>query len=342
MRRRLILNLAVPVVVLAALYSGYWFFAADQLREGVGRWTAERRAAGWTVSWDSLTVDGFPLSLKTIVTAPRIVAPSEWDWRGPRFIVTAPPWNPGDIAAKFPGEHRIAIFRDGETRKFSLLAGKALGRASIADGRLREITARLVETELKQVEIGPQGTVTADAVVLRLAISARPAPRPEGPVIGVALSGLMLPKTAQPALGRMVRAVNAEIELPGGPPRIGSPDGLARWRDGGGTLEVRRLHLVWGGLQFDGEGTLALDSDLQPVGAMRARIGGYRATVDALARAGLVRDRDAPSVKMVLGLVAGATPGGRNTITVPVTLQDRRLSIGPARLLRVPRITWKF
>ncbi len=343
MRRRIVWNLAAVIVLGAALYSAYWFFAADELRRGIDRWAEDRRRAGWTVSWESVSVGGFPLSLKTTIIAPRLAVPIRWDWRGPDFTVTAPPWNPGEIAAVFPGEHRIAILTGGESREFRLLAREALGRASISGGRLREVSARLVETELKQVEIGPPGTMTADAVVLRLAVSAlqaEPSGGATGPVIGVALSGLMLPETARPALGRAIRTVDADFELPGGLPH-GIPGGLARWRDDGGTLEIRRLRLVWGGLRFDGDGTMALDSELQPVGAMRARIGGYRATVDALARAGLVRGRDAPTVKLVLGLVARVTPGGDDTITVPITLQDRRLSVGPARLLVVPRIEWK-
>ncbi|MBT7760018.1 MAG: DUF2125 domain-containing protein, partial [Rhodospirillaceae bacterium] len=115
---------------------------------------------------------------------------------------------------------------------------------------------------------------------------------------------------------------------------------LGDWRDSGGTLDIKRLHLDWGGMKFDGDGTLALDADLQPVGAMKARIKGYRELVDGLVRARQIRERDADMAKFVLNMVARATPGGENTVTVPVTIQDRRLFIGPASLMNLPRIDW--
>ena len=56
------------------------------------------------------------------------------------------------------------------------------------------------------------------------------------------------------------------------------PDGplvqaIAAWRDAGGTIELDNLQLEWGGLGVNATGTVALDQNLQPIGAFS---GGHR------------------------------------------------------------------
>ena len=43
----------------------------------------------------------------------------------------------------------------------------------------------------------------------------------------------------------------------------------------------------------------------------------------------------------VLGVLARPGPSGEKAITVPLTLQQSRLYLGPAALGRVPRISWE-
>ena len=55
------------------------------------------------------------------------------------------------------------------------------------------------------------------------------------------------------------------------------------WRDAGGSLELHRLTIDWGLTRVDATATLALDEDLQPMGAGAGKIAGYEAALDALA-----------------------------------------------------------
>ena len=68
----------------------------------------------------------------------------------------------------------------------------------------------------------------------------------------------------------------ASLEMDGalnGPVPVGRTlaEQAAAWRDGGGSLEVRHLALVWGPLDLTASATLALDDQLQPMGAGSAR-----------------------------------------------------------------------
>ncbi len=337
MRRRLVTVFVGVAVTAAILYAGLWFVAADNLRGNIERWAAERRAAGWHVAWEELSIDGFPFSLSAHMTMPRIAGPhAAWDWRGPTLAAAARPWNLNNPEIVFPGRHRISVVRNGVSREFTLTAAEATGRIRFQDGRAAHIAVKLTQIDV----IAANGRkTTGDALSLQVA------PNSPKPSLSIALAGVVMPEGPHAVLGRNIGALEAEIELPGGPnlkpsSRLRLSAALGDWRDAGGTVEIKRLHLDWGGMKFDGDGTLALDSDLQPVGAMKARIQGYRDLVDGLVRARQIKERDADMAKFVLNMVARATPGGENTVTVPVTVQDRRLFIGPAGLMNLPRIDW--
>jgi len=84
-----------------------------------------------------------------------------------------------------------------------------------------------------------------------------------------------------------------------------------------------------------------VDKAMQPIGAMSGQVGGLFETIDRLRDAGQVRSRDATTAKLVLATLARRDAAtGRSVIDVPLTLQDRILSIGPVRVLEVPAVTW--
>lgn len=65
-RRRLwpVFIMPVLVVVLAAAWTGFWFFAASQVDENVDAWRAREAAAGRVYDCDNRSVSGFPFRLE--------------------------------------------------------------------------------------------------------------------------------------------------------------------------------------------------------------------------------------------------------------------------------------
>ncbi len=115
----------------------------------------------------------------------------------------------------------------------------------------------------------------------------------------------------------------------------------AAWRDGGGSLEVRHLALVWGPLDLTASATLALDDQLQPMGAGSARLVGYAETLDALAAHGAISRSAATATKAVLSLMAhNPEDGSPPDVEVPLTLQYRTLSMRQVPLVRLPEVDW--
>jgi hypothetical protein len=86
---------------------------------------------------------------------------------------------------------------------------------------------------------------------------------------------------------------------------------------------------------------MALDGDMQPIGALTARIGGFFETIDALRAKGMLGAREAVTAKLVLGVLSKRPAGGgARILTVPLSLQHRTLYAGPVALGRVPRLAW--
>jgi hypothetical protein len=142
-------------------------------------------------------------------------------------------------------------------------------------------------------------------------------------------------------LGKEITRAALKASLLGDLPRAPVPaQSLALWRDDGGTVDLKRLDLAYGPLTVRGEGTAALNRALQPMGAFTARIEGFNETVEALQKRGLLRDSDAASAKFLLGALALRKPTQPPSIDVAVTIQERRLFVGPVALLTLPEVRW--
>jgi len=120
------------------------------------------------------------------------------------------------------------------------------------------------------------------------------------------------------------------------------PEAIQKWSDKGGTIEIEALKVAYGPLRLQADGTLALDGELQPIGAFSGRAEGFYETVDALRERGLVRGRDATAARFVLGALAKQPEwGGPAVLELSLSIQNRRLYTGPVPLLELGRLRWQ-
>jgi hypothetical protein len=167
-----------------------------------------------------------------------------------------------------------------------------------------------------------------------------------GIAVALDIRGLILPVVPAPlrnpvdeiALGATVMGA-----IPAGPPRqtVTIRSAAAAWRDDGGTLELDHFALRWGTLAVSGSGTLALDPDLQPIGAISGAIEGYEELMTALVASGQLRAGDARLARLALGMLARRGPDGRPAIATSFTIQNGEMYLGPAKLGKAPRIAWE-
>jgi hypothetical protein len=347
MRRslRLILVFIVPLALLAGAYAGTWFYLAGMVRTSIQNWAEARRVEGFTVGWDRYAISGFPLALTLAIEKPvfgRASAAPGYEAHADRLVAMAWPWalrrwhattGPAQLRVE-PGPARPMLTLD--------VLGLELALAPRAD-------------EGPQRRPGNSLTILADNLTAtsgaRLAaghVEAQ-ADLPDGPVAThreiwtdgtFELDRLVLP-TGVPPLGETVDRLAGRFAVKGTIPPGPRRSALAAWSEDGGTLELERIELEWGKLKTVGSGTLALDKDLQPEGALTATIRGHNEVIDALVGSGSLKEGDAALAKLALGLLAKPASDGGQQINAPVSIQSGQIFVGPIRLARMPNFTWE-
>lgn len=334
---------AAVLALTVAAYIGFWFYAAGELRDGSLAWIEARQSEGMTVKYVRLDIGGFPFALKLHVEGPAIAAPSAptpWGWEGEALEAVMRPWSPHRFTVTVPGEHGLMLTVDGEPHIYRGQAGRAAGQFSYDGNQLRTATIELAD--VKVTEPATRQNWALDRATLDGEMPPREEATHRTPVLDLRLhvAGLNLPDQIQMPLGNDLTELEIAATLLG--PIADGPlsDSLTKWRDDGGTVDVRRLSAKYGPLALNADGTLALDGGLQPVGAFTARVEGFFETVDALRVRGIIRAADAVTAKMILGVLVKRNGNGRSGLSIPMSIQDRHLFAGPVPLIVIPEITW--
>jgi hypothetical protein len=330
MRRTPIIAFALLFLLLAG-FTAVWFVVSDRLLGGVERWADKQRQRGWDVSWQEREKSGFPLAVTGLFQEPRLADPKGWRWEGEALAATLSllDWN------------RVELQGFGEQRFFWPGLPPAEGPATLAAAEKRafltyeEGDLSKVEVLARQADISFSGREASAASLEVAVIPPRDARRYDVPVDGqasVRATDLRLPEDLKLPLGAEVKLLDVAALLTGELPPDGKFDRRAAraWAESGGVLDVERLSLDWGPLTLRGEGTMTLDSLERPLGAFTLKIKGLPETLEQLARQGLI-DGGVAFAAQATALAMGETDpaDGRRQVTLPLSLQDGWLSLGP-------------
>ncbi len=328
-------TLGVVIFVAIVIYVVWWFLLAETVREQINVWIDNNRMDGRDIQMARLDVDGFLGWLDIQAEDVQIVdTAAGWRLRVPGITATMAPWKIDEIDGSFTGPMNLAVAK-GPALNTYIIETSSNTWAVDRDQGVR------VRLDLEGVAV----TSNDDKGVLKVANLKAFLIRGSVPIYGglnLKVRDITLPAQAQSPFGSNVKNIEAHLEWIGGAPpgNLTAPE-LTQWANRGGAVEVRSLRIIHGTLGLDGDGTMALDGRLQPVGAFSARVTGYDSALNQLIQAGLVRSSDGNIAKMILGAL-GKVPagGGPKQIDVPISVQDQRLSVGPIPLMRVPAILW--
>jgi hypothetical protein len=333
--RRIVLSLSGIILVALIAYAAYWHYVAGMLRAQLRPWAEARATEGYNIRWDAAEIGGFPgsfrfdftnLSFDTLRPLPMAVnAGSASAW--------AAPWNLRHW--EFTAASGARVIEPSGSTGFTM---RRIDGAVDVDGRFVaaiDVTA----ADLSGVGLA-QGTKIGNGEA-HIEIPATPPQSHTDIALGLALQlrDATLPMSV-PGFGNTLSGFSFVAQLKGALPPGQIVPALTHWRDDGGTIELQSLRLRWGSLLVDASGTLALDQALQPEGAFSAVITGQDAAVDVAVKAGALRPSDAGAAKVVLGLLARPNGAGDKALTLPMTIQNQQLYLGPAKLATIPPIAW--
>ena len=338
----------IAFAVAAILYVVFWFVIAFGLRNGAVEWAETRRQEGYTVNYSGLLLDGFPFLMRLTLSDPGLGYPASdvpWAWQSEGLAVEMRPWNPWRLTIMPTGALTLGLTIGGEPVTYVGLADEIAIGLGLAGGwpKSGELTVSGLNLSLAD-ENGDSGESIA-VKTMRLQALRDAADDADHRTVTFDLhlqaEGLETPAGVFLPLGNRVDNLVLDASVLGAIPAGWLPESLAAWRDRGGTVEVPRLEFIYGPLIARAEGTLALDGDMQPIGAFTAKFQGFFEIVDALRKQGLIRSVDAITAKVVLGALARRPrDGGPASLNLAITLQNRKVFAGPVSLLDLPAIDW--
>ncbi|MBI1273469.1 MAG: DUF2125 domain-containing protein [Alphaproteobacteria bacterium] len=289
---------------VALAWTCLWFAAAHVSENAVADFALREARAGNTVSYEITGKSGFPWRVTFNLANVTWHNGRGFDLESETLQIGVSPWN----------WWRFRVTSD----KPLTLAAPLLGNAVVIKAHAGSLGFLL---DLSDAAAWQPALARGNG--LRLELAATALTFPGGGIPGGAIERLAL-----------------ALHFTGGLPR-GAAAELGAWRDNGGTIEIESIALERGALRLLADGTIALDRNLQPEGALGSKITGFQEAVDDLVAGGTMDRTLGGVVKGALLLFSKPDKEtGMQTVDAPITVQNRSLYIGPIAVLKLPELQW--
>lgn len=336
MRYRFIILGGIVAGGLIAYYF-LWAHLVDQVAGRATAWIESQRAQGREVDYDRMRLWGFPYRLSVTFENLRWHDPqsaADWDLQSDSVTAHLQLWKLEHVIFDLGGSQRLG---------WRPAAGAARQQAILTSARFLASMAvdaagawQRFDTDIRQ----PKLTVgLQDWSAERLRLHGRRGGNvPPSTDLALQVDNGVLPPEADGPLGRDVAALTLVGNLRGALYGKTPEEMLRSWRESGGILDLSTIGLQWDGLKLDGNGSLAVDRQMRPLGAMSGQIYGAAHGIDALQALGRMTDREAAAAKAALVLLEQPDGSGKPHLTVPLSAQDGKLFLGPVPLFSLSSV----
>jgi hypothetical protein len=340
---RLLFGTLLLVAGLGAGHAALWHWMAGRLEDGFTAWAQLRRAQGWQLEHGPPARGGWPFAATLTLPQFRLegghaTLPGGMTWQAETLVLRLRPPRLDRLQLDLAGQHRLRL----GTAEWPVSAEQLHGTLPLE----QDVLPSELRLEGEGLRFG-SGAETLSLRTLQLALATRISAIEGEPAVTLrgAADDLTLPDAAGPALatlGRTIGSVMVEAALSGPVPPGRTPAArAAAWRESGGALDLRSLALRWGPVAATTTATLTLDEALQPMGAATLRLSGGAEALDAAAAAGLMPPRTAATARGFVQLLSRTPPeGGPPELEVPLTLENRTLSLARIAMARLPSWHW--
>ncbi|WP_300527118.1 DUF2125 domain-containing protein [Maricaulis sp.] len=323
---KFILPIAAIVLLLAG-YSGYWFYAAGRVGEEMRAWILDKEEAGYEIEYTDLRVSGFPYRFQIQLTEPHFRAPASdggWDARLAGVQANALPYDFSHWIVSFDGP---LVLDSGDVMEINASSAR-MSRKSGRDGRTQRIGAEIRDLTLRAVSGEPPAVEAIDALVLSGLVGDDDSLR-----LRVEANGLKA-RDGDPGEPGLTRAFGETAQLARTDLIVTEWAALARdgnaaaWSQAGGRMQIVQAQLEWGPAQVSGEGDLTLDRQARPDGRISLRIADPDALTDALVEGEVIAAANGEALRLATMLAPRSSEG----VSLPFTLRDGAVYLGPVRL----------
>jgi hypothetical protein len=342
------------VVLLAAGWAGFWYYAAGRAESAFAAWRAREAAAGREVSCASDEVGGFPFRLELRCAEPAaILRKARLSLQAKDMHAAVQVYQPTLMIAEFSGP--LAVGDEARGEKFSL--DWSLAQASVR-GLPRPERVSVVLDKPSFTRLGGDALGRADHAELHVRAAPRLPNDPPATDLSLDLTQALIaiPRLANAPIDADIAGTLRGIDdlSPRPLPQILHELAAAK-----GRLDISKARIRQGDILATGSGTLrltdrgTLDGELQltvaGIDRLMTVLGADKAVGQASQRA---LDRYAPGLNLdrLLGPRGGAALAaagaamlgqpaeleGRQAVTLPLRFADGVVFLGPLRVGEMP------
>lgn len=330
-RKKFFASLLIFISLGGISWFVFYEYSVRSLEKALKKIELNLNNKGYTVSYSKVQILGSPLYLKVIFENPHLKDPKGLiEWEGSQVEIQVRPWQFHTLTCDFIGDHKVTIpqttpvplgvlqFKEAQGT-FIISPEGTLAEASLIVGRI----SSLVESQLqpvffKEVVLNIQNVNDPSNLMLSLKTQ----------ILDIE-KVLDIPPFDHPF------TLEFQGKLSGYQSKNSFPTTLAEWRDGGGVLEVMKLKIFWPPLIAEAEGTITLDSNMYPLGSFSSKVVAYQDALEDMVKLGWIKKKKAKVASFMLELFSVPDETYGRKLTVPITLQNETLSVGPAPLIKL-------
>ncbi len=328
-------RLVMALVVLAVLYSGYWYVMATIHQAGLQKWFEARRTEGWVAEYEDISVRGFPFRFDTRITGLELVdTRSGLAWNAPWFRFVSQSWRPAHVRASWPPEQLFA------TPEGKIVVNSRTMQGVLGFDAWLSLPLRRAEIDLGDLSIRSSRGWTLEMQGGRLSILRTSEPRPTYDVNldARALSpALELFQVKDPAglLPDAFESFTLKSRLVFDAPW--DIHAITQRRPQPRAIRLEILKAKWGILDIWAAGKLKIDEEGWPTGQVSLKVKNWREVLEIAIASGWLPPRTAGDIEKGLSLLARVT-GNPKSIDTTIRFASRRAWIGPLPIGPAPRI----
>jgi hypothetical protein len=322
----------VVLGIIAAGWSGLWFYGRSKINEELDKFFARQAQIGRDWSCPNRTIGGFPFRIEGRCDNPTYRQRGEAGeivngaLKGLTVVAqTSDSLSLGHVITNFEGP---LVVRSPGVADVTVTWKTALSSIRAGVNRLERASVE-IDSPVVSFAGGNQWTATKVQAHLREGVDAA---TPGAYDIAIRIENAKVPDTD--AFTNSTDAIN--LELDARVLKMGAIDRrdwrrtLDNWRTNGGTLKVEQIRLSKGAPRLDAKGDLSLDSERRLQGRLDASFVNAGAILQQFGLTG-----QGGVGGLVGALLGGNRPGGAQrdmAIRLPLNLEGGRVSLGPFRI----------
>jgi len=323
------------LLVIAAAWTGAWFWARGEAERRMDAGAATLKNAGYEVSWRDRAITGYPFRLNMTVTETQIRDRSGWALAAPRLEAQAYMHAPTYWIVAAPEGMTFVRPVGGPVR-----VGGKLIRASLS-----HLTNMPPNISFEGVGLTFQAAAGAQPFGLsaaeRVEVHLRQAPTEVGDEAGLWVTVNDGKARLAGLLGRIAGDKPVSIEWDSRLTHIGAfhgrdwPEAVRQWTDAGGRINVKRAGLTAGdALIGANSGTLGVGSDGRLSGVLDVSLRQAPRALDVMGATGAIPQERAAAASAVTAARQGTGDLARATLN----FEAGQTTLGPVALAPAPRV----